>query len=92
MNARIKASKTLPTWPDVLRALGRPVVRSYALDRFKTLGFTAVSWGTSNEATAALARALSETEDSLELNHPKWPERESIKAVRRLLETMGSRR
>ena len=92
MNTRIKASKTLPSWPDVLRALGRPETRSCALDRFRTHGFAAVSWGASNEATAAMARALSETEDMLELSHPKWPERESIKAVRRQLETMGGRR
>jgi len=83
MNLRLSRP---PDWPEVLRALGRPVVRSYALERFRTLGFSAVSWGTSNEVTAAMARALSEAEDWIELGHPKWSERETIKALRRRLE------
>lgn len=78
------------SFSDVLRALGGPETRSYAVNRFREQGILAASgmqllkpWATSKVDTC---RALTATEDWLEINHPKRPERVAIRNVRRALE------
>jgi hypothetical protein len=83
------AVKASVTWPEVLRALGRDSVRSYALDQLKRRGFSPVFFGAGSGARPtreAVADALSATEGWLELEHPKYPERKTTKTVRRRLE------
>lgn len=78
------------SWSEVLRALGRPVVRSYAVDRFRQQGFLAADSITLEQpwsnCRSAVCHALTATEDWLETEHPRWPERDTIRAVRRRLE------
>ena len=82
--------KPIPSLSDVLRAAGRPEVRSYAVTLFRKQGILApgemLTTGPWSGLSAEVARCLSRTEDWLELTHPKWPERESIRGVRRRLE------
>ena len=77
------------SWPDVLRCLGRDESRSYALDRIRDRGFSGSSCGDRfalRSTRDLVAGALTATEDWLELTHPRWPERQSIRDVRRRLE------
>jgi hypothetical protein len=83
------AAETRVTYRDVLRALGRDVVRFYALDRLRDRGFDADLCANPRKGRPhreALADALTATEDWLEYEHPRWPERETIRVVRRRLE------
>jgi hypothetical protein len=74
-----------PTWPAVLRCLGRDTVRKFAVDQIRTRGFSADSFGL-RANRELVAEALTRTEDWLELSHPQWPELEAIRVVRRALE------
>jgi hypothetical protein len=73
-------------WPDVMRALYSDETRAKALDRYRSDGHTPDDFARSRAAREAMADALTRTEDWLEDEHPRWPDRASIKAVRRRLE------
>jgi hypothetical protein len=75
-------------WRDVLRGLQDDATRSYALDRFRTAGFTADHFESGKRAPRqALAHALARTEDWLEIEHPRRDrERTAVRALRRRLE------
>lgn len=61
-------------------------MRSYALDQIRDRGFSADSFGTKRKMRELVAAALTRTEDWLELSHPGWGERSTIRDVRRRLE------
>lgn len=93
-----RRSQSPPSWPEVLRCLGRDSVRSYAMGRFRDRGFSADSFGeglcvaamktlsTTRGAREAMADTLTATEGWLEIEHPAYPERLAIRDVRRRLE------
>jgi hypothetical protein len=88
MSARIPTPQKPVTWRDVLRCLPDDQTRSYALSRFRESRFDADSFATRIAARAALADALTATEDFLEVEHPRREgDRLAIRDVRRRLET-----
>lgn len=81
------AGKRAIGWSDVLRGLERDAARAYALERYRASGHSPDDFGRLAAARAAMADALTRTEDWLELEHPRWAaDRQAIAAVRRPLE------
>lgn len=75
------------SWPRILSALGREQVRSIAVFGYRITGFSPDDFTSGiRAARESMADALTRTEDWLEINHPVWRERESIRGVRRELE------
>jgi hypothetical protein len=84
---RAGARKRAIGWSDVLRGLERDAVRSQALERYRAEGHSPDDFGRLLAARAAMADALTRTEDWLELQHPRWlDDRAAVAAVRRPLE------
>ena len=73
-----------PRYSTVLGALGRDEVRERVLDRFKARGGERNRWAVPD--SDVMAEALTRAEDWLEVEHPRWPERGTLAAVRRKLE------
>jgi len=83
-------SRKLVAWPDVLRVVQRDETRSLVLERFRSSGFSADSFGRSAKSRVAAADALTAAEDWLEMNRPgAQDERSAIRDVRRRLELEG---
>lgn len=61
-------------------------MRSYAMDQIRDSHFDADSFAHKTKTRQGVAGVLSRTEDWIEGQHPRWPERESIKSVRRRIE------
>lgn len=72
-------------WRDVLRVLERDEVRERALGQYRGAGFTPDGFR-ERPARDAMCHVLTRLEDWLELVHPRWPEREAVRGVRRALE------
>jgi hypothetical protein len=83
--ARVGPSRgTAPRYSTVLGALGRDEVRERVHDRFKARGGDRNRGGASDHDV--MAEALTRAEDYLEVEHARWPERETLAVVRRKLE------
>jgi hypothetical protein len=78
----------VPHYSAVLCSLGREEVRERVLSRFRLEGGNRDRWQSSDHAI--MAEAITRAEDWLELDHPRWPEREAIAAIRRKLEACCS--
>lgn len=79
-----RARTATPRYSTILGALGRDEVRERVLSRFKERGGDRNRWSAADHV--AMADAVTRAEDYLELEHPRWPERETLAAVRRKLE------
>jgi hypothetical protein len=79
-----RARGKVPGYSTVLGALGRDEVRERVLSRFKERGGDRNRWIASDHDV--MADALTRAEDWLELDHPRWPEREALAIVRRKVE------
>ncbi|MFZ5891280.1 MAG: hypothetical protein ACOY0T_09540 [Myxococcota bacterium] len=62
-----------------------PRVRDEVVARYRASGRTPDDFG-KRAAREAMADALTRAEDQLELEHPRWPERDELREVRRRLE------
>lgn len=79
-----RARSRVPGYATVLGALGRDDVRERVLSRFKDRGGDRNRWNASDHGV--MADALTRAEDWLELDHPRWPERDALAVVRRKVE------
>lgn len=85
---RVTAPGLAFRWPEVLAALPRSKTRESILNRVKAFGFEPSSWG-SRQSLEALAHAITQTEDALDLLHDsaaRRAERAALQSVRRRLE------
>jgi hypothetical protein len=73
-------------YADALRAIPRDETRLRLLAFLTDAGFRPVDIDTARPPREGLLEAMVRTEDWLELERPKWPERDALKAVRRSLE------
>jgi hypothetical protein len=82
---RTASPGTLVTYREVVRALQTDYARFLALGLYRGCGYIAEDFALRRSARAAMAVALTATEDALELRGSRR-ERESVRAVRRRLE------
>lgn len=82
---RTTSPERVVTYRDVLAALQGEYARFLALGLYRSAGYAAKDFTARRAARAAMAKALTVTEDALELRGGRR-EREAIRVVRRLLE------
>jgi hypothetical protein len=75
-------------YADVVRVLGRDETRCQVMERFRASGGNRDRWAASDRL--AMASALTQTEDWLELEHPGSVERAALSRIRRALEGEAS--
>lgn len=87
LSARLLAEAGGPVhWQDLRAALSQGEARERVLAAYREAGFRSEQFERNRNAREAMADALTYTEDWLELERPRAPERKMLAGVRRRLE------